>query len=114
LYTNGPLPMESRIRAQRVGIDVKPRKRLRDASWRDYYGLRNLVFLLRKAGLTSTAIRVTVIAGVMKPLLNIPMAPVRSLKRLNLNFRACRDGWMSRMGRTIDPPLDQLKPVRRP
>ena len=113
LYTNGPLRMRSRVRAHRAGIDVKPRIRLGNPSWRDYYGLRNLVFLLRKAGLTSTAIRITVIAGVVKPLLNIPMAPIRSLKHLILKLRACRDGWMSRMGRTIDPPLDQLKPVRR-
>jgi hypothetical protein len=71
--------------------------------WRRYYSLRNLIYLLRQHGHTLTALRVTILRGVAKPLLNLPLRPVLGLRHLRSNLRAARDGWTGRLGRQVSP-----------
>jgi len=72
--------------------------------WRRYYGVRNLVHLLRAAGHPVAALRVTVLQGVVRPLLS--PAPGESRGRtLRLALRGARDGWQGRLGRQVEPAV---------
>ncbi|MDQ3958042.1 MAG: glycosyltransferase [Actinomycetota bacterium] len=103
LYAHGDLWRERRGHNERTGIEVRPSARLHEASWRRYYSLRNLVFMMRKFGKPGAAVRATVVVGLAKPLVNLPLAPRAAVKQLILNVRACADGWRGRLGRTIAP-----------
>lgn len=72
-------------------------------SWRRYYSLRNLTFILRSHGRSWTAMKVGLSRGIGKPLLNIPLSPGPAWSSLRLNARALIDGWLGRMGRTVPP-----------
>ncbi len=78
--------------------------RLEGVSWRRFYSLRNLVFILRSSGHPWSAIRVAVGRGVLKPLVNLPLSPSVGWQSLKLGWRAGRDGWRGQLGRTLDPP----------
>jgi glycosyltransferase involved in cell wall biosynthesis len=80
-----------------------PSWRVSDAGWRRYYSLRNLIYVLRTDGHRLTALRVSVIVGFVKPLVNLPRAPRLSLRSLGLNARAVLDGWSGRLGLVVVP-----------
>lgn len=103
LYVDGDLWTRRRGEVGRLGLRVRPSLRVEEPSWRSYYGLRNAVYVLRRHGHRWTAWRVTLLRGLLKPLLNVPTAPGRALRQLAVGWRACRDGWAGRMGRTVDP-----------
>jgi len=103
LYGHGPSWYEGRVRGGRLGIRIAPTRSLTEPTWRRYYSLRNLVWILRAIGRPRSALRVTVIAGVAKPVANLPVHPRAAYRHLRLNLAACRDGWMNRMGRTVEP-----------
>lgn len=77
--------------------------RVSDPSWRRYYSLRNLTFILRSHGRSWTAIKVGLSRGLAKPIVNLFVTPGPAWRNLQMNARALRDGWLGRMGRTIDP-----------
>lgn len=82
----------------------RPRVRLKDPpSWRRYYSLRNLIYILRQTGHPWTAARITLIRGLAKPLVNLPIQPGLAIRHLRLNWRAARDGWSGTLGRTVEP-----------
>ena len=103
LYAHGPSWYEGRVRGGRLGVRIAPTRSLSEPTWRRYYSLRNLVWILRAIGRPRSALRVTAIAGVAKPLANLPVQPRAAYCHLRLNLAACRDGWMNRMGRTVEP-----------
>jgi GT2 family glycosyltransferase len=103
LYGYGPLWLESREQTGRVNLELRPSRRLHPVSWRDYYTLRNAIFILRRFGHPRTAIRVTLVHGLAKPVANLPISPARALAHLRVNLRAIRDGWTDRMGRRVEP-----------
>jgi glycosyltransferase involved in cell wall biosynthesis len=103
IYADGPRWRENRAEAGRLGLKVRPSRRLPDVSWRRYYSLRNAIFILRSAGERRAALRLTLVRGLGKPFLNLPLAPSLALRHLALNSRACWDGWTGRMGRRIEP-----------
>ena len=103
LYADGPTWLELREVWGRLGMRLTPSRSLGEPTWRRYYALRNLVWILRELGAPGAALRVTVVAGVAKPLANLVREPRRSLQNLGLNARACRDAWTGRMGRTVEP-----------
>lgn len=84
-------------------LTAGPRVTLRPFTWRRYYSLRNQIYLLRRSGHATTAVRVAVVRGLLKPLLNLPRAPRQAWLHLRWNARAVADGWRGRMGRTYDP-----------
>lgn len=112
LYAHGDLWRERRATLGRLGLEVRPSVGLGPAGWRRYYGLRNLVYVLRRAGRPLTAARVTLVAGLAKPLVNLAWDPGGALRHLRLNARACRDAWTGRMGRTLVPEVNPAKPDR--
>lgn len=103
LYGHGARWHATRAALGRLDMDLVASRSLGDPTWRRYYSLRNLVCILRERGTPGSAVRVTVVAGIAKPLANLVREPRRALAHLRLNARACRDGWTGRMGRTVEP-----------
>lgn len=95
----GELPPET-VSARRAR---KSSLRLAEPSWRRYYSLRNLIYILRRRGHWWTAVRISLLRGILKPIVNIPVDPRRSWQYLSLGVRALRDGWLGRLGRTVEP-----------
>jgi GT2 family glycosyltransferase len=86
---------------RRIGLRIH----LEEPDWRSYYSLRNLIHILRLHHRVGTAVRVTVVRGLLKPVVNLPVAPGRAVRNLRMNVRACGDAWRGRMGRTVEPPV---------
>jgi GT2 family glycosyltransferase len=103
LYGHGALWRTSRERTGRLNRQLRPSWRLAPLSWRDYYTLRNAIFILRRFGRRDTALRVTLLHGFAKPLANVPTSPRLAVAYLRVNSRAALDGWRGRMGRRVDP-----------
>jgi rhamnopyranosyl-N-acetylglucosaminyl-diphospho-decaprenol beta-1,3/1,4-galactofuranosyltransferase len=103
LYAHGPSWYDGRALGGRLRMQLAPARSLTDATWRRYYSLRNLVWILRAIDRPGAALRVTALAGVVKPLANLAMQPRAAYRHLRLNLAACRDAWMNRMGRTVEP-----------
>lgn len=113
LYADGDVWLARRAAKRDTGElppeDVSIRRaqgnsiRLAAPSWRRYYSLRNLIYILRRRGHWWTAVKISLLRGILKPLANIPLNPRRSWQYLSLGFRAVRDGWLGRLGRTVAP-----------
>jgi rhamnopyranosyl-N-acetylglucosaminyl-diphospho-decaprenol beta-1,3/1,4-galactofuranosyltransferase len=104
-YAHGDLWRMRREAAQRMGLDLRPSRRLGPMNWRRYYVLRNSIFMLRRFGHPRTAVRVTFL-NLAKPIVNLPFGPRLAWHHLTVNLRASRDGWMGRMGRRFEPGPD--------
>lgn len=76
---------------------------LEPPTWRRYYSLRNSIVVLRRHDAMRGAFYRSVVAGLGKPIANLPRTPRLALAHLGLNLRAIRDGWLGRLGKTIDP-----------
>jgi glycosyltransferase involved in cell wall biosynthesis len=103
LYAHGGLWHSGRCAGGRLGLRPAPSRALDVPTWRRYYSLRNLVFILRDRGRSAAALRVTAVTGFAKPAANLFRAPRLAWRHLVVNARACRDGWTGRMGRTVEP-----------
>ena len=103
LYGYGPLWLESRRRTDRLQLELRPSRRLGTISWRNYYSLRNAIFICRRFGRPGTALRVTLVQGLAKPLANLPVSPTLAIQHLRINLRAIGHGWLGRMGRRVEP-----------
>jgi glycosyltransferase involved in cell wall biosynthesis len=103
LFTWGPSFLASRAANGTLALDLVPARALGRVTWRRYYSLRNLVRILCDTGAIGAALRVTVIVGFAKPLANLFVDPRLAARHLWLNARACRDAWLNRMGRTLEP-----------
>lgn len=90
---------------------TKPRARVAAPNWRRYYSLRNQLFVLRSYGYWHTAVKISLVRGILKPLVNLPFAPRLAFQNLTLNVRAIIDGWRGRLGRTLEPNEAQLEPT---
>jgi hypothetical protein len=96
----GLLPSEDEsIRMRRL------ERRVSIPTWRRYYSLRNLIHILRSNGYILAAFRVAVMRGLLKPLANLAVAPGLAWANLGLNARAIKDGWLGRLGRTVEPQI---------
>lgn len=116
LYANAALWRETKKVVGQSGVDIRPSLGLSELSWRRYYELRNLIHILRSFGRTGTAMRVSLVRGLGKPLANLVVSPRASMNHLRMNLKACWDAWTGRMGRTIEPDLEDryVRPWRRP
>ena len=104
-YAHGDIWRRRREELGRLGIEGGPSWRLAPMNWRRYYVLRNSVYMLRRFGRTDTALRVAAV-NVGKPLVNLPLEPRLASRHLATNLKACRDGWVGRMGRQVEPDSD--------
>jgi hypothetical protein len=103
LYVDGDRWRAGRRLLGRLEVAGRPAVGFAGTTWRDYYRLRNLIVILLGAGRRGAAVRVSLLVGLLKPLVNAPRQPGRSVARLRLNWRAVRDGWAGRLGRTVEP-----------
>jgi len=103
LFCHGPTWQARRAAYERLATPLAPSRTLNALTWRRYYALRNLICILRDCGATPAALRVTLITGFAKPLVNQPLRPRQAFRHLHQNARACRDAWMRRMGRVMEP-----------
>jgi glycosyltransferase involved in cell wall biosynthesis len=106
IYVDGAAALRQRRRWGRLGIRVDPSLGLGEPTWRRYYSLRNAIFILRSHGRTASAVRVSAVNGLLKPVANLVREPKRAAHHLKVNWRALRDGWAGRLGRTIQPPAE--------
>jgi GT2 family glycosyltransferase len=103
LYADGTTWRQLRATLGRLGHEARPSAELNKLTWRRYYTMRNLVYILRRHGRSTTAVRVALARGLVKPLVNLPRHPGEALDHLRLNWMACHDGWTATMGRRGDP-----------
>lgn len=79
--------------------------RLGSVGWRRYYSLRNIIAISREYCGPLTTLRLVVVRGFLKPVLNLLIEPRNALGHLRLNTRAVLDAYRGRMGRTLEPRL---------
>lgn len=103
LYVPGPIWHARREAQGMLARRYTPSRTLGTVNWRRYYSLRNLVAILRSDRAYLTALRVTLVVGIAKPLANFVRSPGLSLRHLHLNLLAIRDAWLGHMGRTVEP-----------
>lgn len=106
LYMNGPLAQQQQTwRRQELQSHSKPMLGLGPISWRRYYSLRNLLYILLLHGFPRTAAKVAAVRGMAKPIANFVGAPRLSVEHIRWNCLAISDAFTGRMGRTVDPPF---------
>ncbi|HEX6393021.1 MAG TPA: glycosyltransferase [Acidimicrobiales bacterium] len=110
LYMHGALWSELREKMSTPGFQ-HVRIRVEEPESRRYYSLRNLIRILIERGHYLAAFRVALISGLVKPLVNIPIAPRHAVRNLKLNVSALRDGLTGRMGCTMPMEARRL-PLR--
>lgn len=94
------------VAAHGLGERARPGRvsgRVEQPTWRRFYSLRNLVWILRHYGLVVPAVVRSVTAGLLKPLANVFVDPRTSLAALGQNARALRAAWGGQLGRTVEP-----------
>lgn len=82
---------------------ARPAAGVEAPTWRRYYSFRNLVVVLRKDGRTFDALAMSLVAGVVKPTLNLVVRPRIAVANLRVNVAALHHGWRRRLGKRIDP-----------
>jgi glycosyltransferase involved in cell wall biosynthesis len=102
VYAHGGLWRRDREQLGRLGMNQEPDRRLAPPTWRRYYSLRNMLYILRQRGAHVAALRLAA-RGVGKPIYNLPRDPGLALRSLRLNLRAVTDAYAGRMGRTVEP-----------
>ena len=102
LYVDGDLWRRARAAADRLGLDPSPSRGLDDTSWRRYYSLRNMIYILRKQGAGAGAVRLAA-RSLAKPMANVPRQPRQAWRHLAFNARAITDAYRGRMGLTVEP-----------
>jgi GT2 family glycosyltransferase len=103
LYMNADLWREVRANVTAQDPLVRPRLRLEAVSWRRYYTLRNLLFILISNRRRPTALRIAMVRGFGKPLVNLVATPSVAWAQLQQNAAAVRDAFRGRMGLTVVP-----------
>jgi GT2 family glycosyltransferase len=102
LFAHGEMWHRQRRTYGRLDLDGDPSRRLAAPTWRRYYSLRNLIYILRKQGHRQGAARLAA-RGLGKPAYNLPRHPVLAARHLALNIRAIADAYRGRMGLTVTP-----------
>jgi GT2 family glycosyltransferase len=105
LYAHGELWHAARAEQGRLGLDVRPSRGLEAPSWRRYYRLRNLIWILRENGHSAAAAKVIAVRGVAKPLAGLGRDHHAALSHLSMNARAAFDGWTGRLGPRQQPEV---------
>lgn len=109
---HGALWRRERELAGRLDHVGTPSPWLDEPSWRRYYSLRNLIYILRKQGHHRGAVRL-VLRSLGKPVINAPRHPVLAARHLALNTRAIIDAYRGRLGLTVSP-LSKPAPASTP
>ena len=94
-----------RSRRENAGrISHRPRTNVRCViHWQKYYRIRNYVYMMRRFGRSDLAFRWALIQCLIKPGWTLFSSPGLAWAGFRLALRATRDGWLGRMGRTVEP-----------
>jgi glycosyltransferase involved in cell wall biosynthesis len=103
VYADGGRWLRQRRSGGRLRLELRPSGRITDVGWRRYYSLRNAIWILRRNRRPGTAVMITAIHGMGKPLANLLRDPAGATALLRTNWAACRDGWSGRLGRVLEP-----------
>jgi rhamnopyranosyl-N-acetylglucosaminyl-diphospho-decaprenol beta-1,3/1,4-galactofuranosyltransferase len=101
IYAHGDLWRRERKHFGREGNELVPSRSLGEVSWRRYYSLRNLIFLMRPRR-PLVAARISLV-NLVKPVVNLPRSPRLAWAHLRVNARAVHDAYRGRMGITVAP-----------
>lgn len=104
LVCDGSALRASRAAAGRLGLGTRLASPTRDRAphWRDFYSARNAVYIFRTHRLWRSAIvRSVVLLG--KPTVNIARRRPHASAHLRQALHAVADGWIGRLGRTVEP-----------
>jgi glycosyltransferase involved in cell wall biosynthesis len=107
LYVRGDLWAREREFYGRRGRDKAEGRRIGPIGWRDYYSIRNLVWILRSRGHHLGAARVIVRSVIGKSVYSLSGKPHAALAHLRQGLHASFDAYTGRMGRTIEPDSDK-------
>jgi glycosyltransferase involved in cell wall biosynthesis len=110
LYVNGDVWYRERHVYGLLGIDKLPSRAIKSIGWRDYYGTRNLVWILRSNRHHVAAARVVARRVGAKAVYNLFRNPASAWGHLALGARATFDAYAGRMGRTVDPAIGRTAP----
>jgi GT2 family glycosyltransferase len=102
VYAHGELWHAERQAHGRLGDGTPPERGLGEPTWRRYYSLRNLLYILHNRGDRRGEARL-VARSLAKPLYNLPRGPRLAGRHLALNARAIVDAYRGRMGLTVQP-----------
>lgn len=102
IYVHGGLWREDRTYHNRLGLRTEPDRHLSHVTWRRYYSIRNLIYILRKRGHPVAAGRVAA-RSLIKPVYNLPRQPRLARQHLRCAIRAVADAYRQRMGRVVEP-----------
>ena len=98
----GDLWRAERVATGRMGIRVAP-DRICQIKWQKYYVTRNYIFMMREFRRYDLALKRALIQSVAKPLYTLTRSPATAYRGFKLGLRASIDGFVGRMGRTVDP-----------
>lgn len=102
IYAHGGLWHDDRAFYGHLADGTRRSRTLDEATWRRYYSMRNLIYILRKGGHNFGAARLAA-RTLTKPVYNLPRSPVLAGRHLALTSRAILDAYRGRMGRTVNP-----------
>lgn len=102
LFCDGAYVRRERDSAGTRGYQASHHRGLAPATWRDYYGRRNLARVLIDSGESAVALRV-VARSFARPLANLGREPGLARDHLLVSGRALFDALTNRMGRTVEP-----------
>jgi GT2 family glycosyltransferase len=102
MFAHGDLWHAEREAHGRLGSGTLPERGLGEPTWRRYYSLRNLLFILHARGDRAGQARL-VARSLAKPVYNLPRGPRLAARHLGLNARAILDAYRGRMGLTVPP-----------
>jgi GT2 family glycosyltransferase len=112
LYAHGARWRARRGATARPDVIKEEHWRVLTPNWRSYYSLRNAIYIMRANGRRAAALRITFSRGLIKPLMNLPVAPRTASRALALNARACADAWRGKLGRRVEPDVAQPRPKK--
>ena len=106
LLIDGDLMKAYRIRSGRYGAPKQrttlPRRPL-NSVWRDYYTTRNYIHMMRMTFSRSDLARRACLKAILKVSTSWVKGPGYALTFAKLQFRGIRDGYLNRLGRTVQP-----------
>ncbi len=107
VFAHGDLWKERRIEGNRIGISVRPNRKC-EIKWKKYYVTRNYIYTMRQHGRYDLAAKRAFIQTIAKPAYTALSSPRLAIRGFRLGLKASLDGFLGRMGRTVDPATFNL------
>jgi glycosyltransferase involved in cell wall biosynthesis len=103
LLVEGDLMHRYRALAGRLGAAEAPRLTPRDGLWRDYYAVRNYVYLMRRRFDRPDLARREAVRALARSVRALGRGPGYALATARHQLGGAADGYRARLGRTVEP-----------